>query len=308
MGVFDETFDETFQTIIRTMANECNLVKKPLGLGSCPKMPGYFRRMLTTTQNWFIPAATIASGNAAILAFIQNAILTKDVYLWPQMFSSESQSEETTYQSTPLGKRKVRDGFYEWLINFSDSLCSHKAMYTHRATNGRIMFIDTDNQISGTFDEDDNFYGLSVQMLNTEKFMPNTGSEVAMSPVRVTLADNLEFDRDGGLIAMSGLSTLIPLTEILVTVVSAISTAVVVDVKVACDSVPLEGLTTGDFILLTAAGAAQTISSVTESGSVPGRYTLAGTGLVTGTVNTAAPDDLSVEAYESLTPATVTIA
>ena len=290
------------------MADECNLVKKPLGLGTCPKMPGYFRRMFTTAPNWAIPAATLASGNAAVLAYLQAAILSKEIYLWPQMFSSESQSEETTYQSTPLGKRKVRDGFYEWLINFSDSLCSHRAMYTHRATSGRIIFWDTDNQIIGTQNVDGDFLGFSIQMLNTEKFMPNTGSEVAMSPVRVTLTDNLELDRDGSLIGMSALSTLIPLTEIEVAVVSAIATAVVVDVKVMCDSVPLEGLTTGDFILLTAGGASQVITSVTESGSIPGRYTLAGTGLVTGTVNTAPPDDLSVQAYESLTPAVVTIA
>jgi hypothetical protein len=289
------------------MAQECQLVKKPLGLGNCPSMPEYFRRMFTATVGWFIPAATIASGNAAILTFIQNAILTKDIYLWPQMFSSEDQSEETVYQSTPLGKRKVRDGFYEWLINFSDSLCSHKAMYTHRSTNTGVIFWDTANQLNGYLNAAGDFYPLSVQMLNTEKMKPNTGSEVAMSPVRITLADNLEFDRDGALLAMTGLNGLIPLTEVTITRISSISTAVVVEVVISCDSTPLEGLTTGDFVLLTAAGAAQTISSVTESVTIPGRYTLAGTGLVSGTVRTADPDDLSVEAYETVTPATVTI-
>ena len=289
------------------MANECNLVKRPLGLGNCPTMPAYFRRMFTTTNAFTIPAATIASGNAAILAYLQTAILEKNVYMWPQMFSSENTSEETVYQSTPLGKRKVRDGFPEWLVNYSDSLCSHTAMYSHRATTGRILFVDMENQLIGTYNDAGDLLGLSMQMLNTEKMVPNSGSEVAMSPVRITLSDTLEFDRDGGMVVVSGINALTPLTEIEVTVVSAIATAVVVDVAVFCDGTALEGLINGDFILLTTAGATQTISGVVESSTIPGRYTLSGTGLVSGTVNTAAPDDLSIEAYESLTAATVTI-
>ncbi len=287
------------------MANECNLVKKPLGLGNCPQMPAYFKRMFTTTQNWFIPAATIAAGNAAILAFIQAAILTKDVYLWPQMFSSEDQSEETTYQTTPLGKRKVRDGFYEWLINFSDSLCSHKAMYTHRATTGRVIYWDMENQLNGTFDSEDNFYGLSMQMLNTEKMKPNTGSEVAMSPVRIVLADNLEFDRDGALLAMSGLNTLNPLTEAKLVIVSASDTEIVVKVTVACDGTALSGLVFGDFVLLDADGSVQTISGGVEDPD--GTYTLTGSGFETGTLSLDTPDSLTVEAYEGFAVA-VTIA
>lgn len=287
------------------MANECNLVKKPLGLGNCPQMPGYFKRKITTTNSWFIPAATIAAGNAAVLAFLQAAILNKDIYLWPQMFSSEDQSEDTTYQTTPLGKKKVRDGFYEWLVNYSDSLCSHKAMYTHRSNTGRVIFIDTDNQMSGSTNDAGDFYGLSVQMLNTEKMKPNTGSEVALSPVRITLQDNLEFDRDGALLAVSGLSTLIPLTEAKLTIVSASDTEIVATVVVACDGTPLSGLEVADFVLLDEDGAAQTIATAVESPD--GTYTLTGTGLVTGTLNLDTPDALSVEAYEGFS-VTVTIA
>jgi hypothetical protein len=275
--------------------DECNLVKKPLGLGNCPKMPGYFKQKITTTKNWKIPAATLAQGNAAVLAFIQAAILTKDVYLWPQMFSSENQSEETTYQSTPLGKRKVRDGFYEWLINYSDSMCSHKAMYTHRATSGRVIFIDTDNQLVGTYNDAGDFFGLSMQMLNTEKMMPNTGDAVAMSPVRLTLADNLELDRDGALVQMTGLSTLNPLTEAKLTIVSASDTEIVVDVTVACDGTPLEGLVEADFVLYDEDGEVVNITGFASDG---GTYTLTVVGYTGGALTLADPDDLTVQAYE----------
>lgn len=276
------------------MANECSLIKKPLGLGNCPSMPGYYKQMMTTTKNWFIPAATIALGNAAILAFVQDAILAKDVYLWPQFFNNTPEPEETIYQSTPLGKRKVRDGFYEWLINFSDSLCAHKAMYTHRATNGRIIFIDTDNQWSGTYDDSENFYGLSVMMLNTEKMTPNTGSEVAMSPVRVTLSDNLEFDRDGALLSVSGLNTLDVLTEAKIVITSADTDEIEATVTVACDGTPLIGLVADDFILLDEDGNEQAFA---VSEPTPGNYLFEGT-FVTGTLNLVAPDVLSIQAYE----------
>lgn len=285
------------------MADECNLIKKPLGLGNCPKMPGYFKRMFTTIQGWFIPSATIAAGNAAVIAFLQEAILNKEIYLWPQMFSSEDQSEETTYQTTPLGKRKVRDGFYEWLINFSDSMCSHKAMYTHRATNGRVLFIDTDNQLNGTEDESGNLYGYSMQMLNTEKMKPNTGDAVAMSPVRITLADNLELDRDGSLLQLSSLNTLNPLTEAKLTVISAEETEIVVDVVVACDGTPLSGLEAADFLVLDEDGEAIVVSGAVEEPD--GRYTLTVAGLTGGTINLVAPDELTVEAYEGFEKALV---
>jgi hypothetical protein len=178
-------------------------------------------------------------------------------------------------------------------------------MYTHRATTGRIIFIDTDNQWSGTYDSSDNFYGLSMQMLNTEKMVPNSGSEVAMSPVRVVLADNLEFDRDGALLPVSSLNTLVPLTEVKLAIISASDSEIVVYATIACDGTALEGLVNGDFILYDADGVAQAISGVAEGD--PGVYTLSGTGLVSGTVITAAPADLSVPAYESFaTTVTVT--
>ncbi len=299
LSTFDYTFDFTFQNIINKKMAECNLIKKPLGLGNCPSMPGYYKSMFTTKNNFFIPAATIAAGNAAILAFLQDAMVdvpANRIYKWPTFFNNTPESEETIYQTTPLGKRKVRDGFYEWLINFSDSLCSHKAMYTHRATNGRVIFIDTDNQLNGTFDEAGNFYGLSVMMLNTEKMLPNTGSEVAMSPVRIVLSDNLEFDRDGALLPVSSLNTLDVLTEATLTVVGdPTDTEIVVDVTVACDGTPLMGLGSDDFVFLDANGDDQPVTAVEGD---DGRYTLTGSGLESGTLNLENPSDLAVTAYE----------
>lgn len=274
---------------------ECNLVKKPLGLGNCPQMPGYFNGMYTTTNGFKIPAATIAQGNAAVLAYLQAAILSKEVYAWPQFFNNENASEETIYQQTPLGKRKVRDGFYEWLINFSDSMCLHKAMYTHRATSGRVIFRDTDGQLVGTENEAGDLYGYSIMMLNTEKMTPNTGTEVAMSPVRIVLNDNLELDRDGSLLTVSGLGTLNPLTEAKLTVIAAADSEISVKVTVACDGTPLEGLSDEDFVILDADGEVQTISAGTED--APGVYTLTGT-FESGTIDLVEPDELTVQAYE----------
>jgi len=132
-------------------------------------------------------------------------------------------------------------------------------MYTHRSTNTAVVFWDTANQLNGYMNEAGDFYPLTVQMLNTEKMKPNTGSEVAMSPVRITLADNLEFDRDGALLAMTGLSTLIPLTEVVITVISASATSIVVEVNILCDGVALEGFwlsASCSFILLLHSGLA----------------------------------------------------
>jgi hypothetical protein len=281
------------------MAQECNLIKKPLGLGNCPTMPGYFRSMFTTPNSFKIPAATIAQGNAAVLAYLQSAILAGQasrIYKWPQFFNNTPEPEDTVYQATPLGKRKVRDGFYEWLVNFSDSMCSHKAMYTHRATTGRVIFLDTDGQLVGTQNEAGDFFGFSIMMLNTEKMTPNTGDEVAMSPVRIVLNDNLELDRDGALLAVASIGTLIPLTEAAIEIVEADDAEITLNVTIACDGTPLLGLVQADFVYYDADGNEIALTGVTDNGN--GSYTIEGA-FETGTVNLVAPDELTVEAYES---------
>lgn len=272
--------------------------KKNLGVGSCPALPSFIKGMIETNDSFSATPAQVIDPT-----FWQDALLAaKDVraYFWPNFFGTTDQSEANVYETTYLGKRPVRDGFYEWLITISESLCIHKAMFTHRRNNGRVWLWDGKNQLIGTIDADGNYRGLSIQMLHTEKMKFNDGTVVSKSPIALVLKDNLEFDQSGIMIDGSFLNSLSRLTDVTITVVSAISTKIVVTVEVTCDGTPLSGLVLADFKLLNEDGTTHTITSVTEgTGDQAGTYTLNGTGFAAGSLSLVAPSLLTIQAYES---------
>lgn len=287
------------------MSLTCDSDKKNLGLSKCNKLPSLPKTMFTTGDDFVIPEAT-AGDPVALEAFLQDALLEKEIYLWPDFVNFTDQSQEATYQDTALSYVKVKDGNYRFLFGISENLCLHKNMYSHRARQGRVLIVDVENQILGTQDSNGDVRGLKIQMLDTQKLKFNDGSVATESPILVALKDNLEVDKSGVLMDGSFVGTLNRVTDVDIVVVSSIATKVIVTVKTECDQTEVSGLVVADFTLLTAGGAAQTITSVTEPS--PGRYELNGTGLVTGTVNIKAPDVLTIEAYESTGAKTVTIA
>lgn len=283
------------------MADNCDVVKKALGLSSCNKLPNMPRTIITTPMNF-----KATPEEAADPEFWQDAILAgraNRIFLWPNFITFENISEEAIYEDTPLAYVAVRDGNYRFRFGIKESLCLHKAMFTHRATSGRAFILDIENQLIGTQDADGNFYGFTIQLLNTEKLMFSDGSVSSKSPIVLALANNKELDQDGAMIDGSFVNTLNRLTDVTITVTSADDTDIVAKIEVSCDGTPLSGLILADFVLLDANGDPQNIDSITENDGV---YTLTGTGLESGTLSLDPPSSLSIQAYES-NVATVTI-
>lgn len=276
----------------------CIVVKNNLSLSKCAKLPGMPKGMITTPPDFVIPAATLAAGEDAILAYLQAAMFDvagSRIYFWPLFFTSENKSTDTVYQDTPLGTRKVYDGKYKFLFSISESMCLHKAMYTHRSTNGRMFILDADDQLLGTLASNGDFKGLAYDMLNTEKFKWNDGSVVTTSPVMVSLTDFKEIDQRGNLLEANFIGDLVRLADVELKQISGSTTVVKVTVKTECDGTDLAGLVTADFVLTKASdGTAQTVV-VTY---VNNQYVLTGTGLVTGNLNLRAANLLTVEGYE----------
>jgi len=93
------------------------------------------------------------------------------------------------------------------------------------------------------------------------------------------------------------------------------SSSVVVDVYSVClsdadesNTIAITGLVEADFSVLTAGGAAQTITGITESATIPGRYTIAASAtIVTGTVALVAPASLTTGLFDGTTTIAITI-
>jgi hypothetical protein len=281
------------------MATQCNEKKKNVGgLDRCPIMPEYFRSFITTPESFKATPAQAVSKT-----FWQDAIkagYAQRIYLFPDLYNNTPDPEETVYSTTPLGKRLVRKGQYEFLFNFSESLCFHKALATHKATGGRIILIDTADNLIGTQDSDGNFRGQKIGMFSPEKMLANTGEEVAMSPVRVRLKNQTEFDNNGIMVdASEFINELMPLTDAAITIEAAEATEITVSVNIDCDGTEILGLTEVDFLVTDAAGDPVDLTGFTDNGD--GTYTLEAAAFEEdGTINLVAADEiiLTDSAYE----------
>lgn len=291
------------------MAEVCDTKKKNLGVSKCAKLPQMFAGMFTTGLNFKIPAATLALGDAAIQTYLQDAMIHADpnqrIHLWPNFVGFEDAKEDAVYEETPLADLKVRDGKYRWRVQVQPDLCILRAMASHNGGNQRVIFYDVENQLFGMENLAGDFMGFNVSLLNVEKLMISDGSTATRTPIYIVLKNSKQVDKTGVIMAADYVDSLDRLTDVDITIIGTPSaTQVKVTVNASCDGTPILGLALADFVLLTAAGVVQTITSITE---VNGVYTLIGTGFVDGTVNLVTPDLLTIKAYEPVAAVLVNV-
>ncbi len=285
----------------------CDSNVKNIGASKCKKLPQLIKGLITTPEDF-----TITAVNAATSAAWQTAILapvTSRAYLWPKWaVGFENISSEEVREDGPLSSIPVFPGQYRLKLMFRENLEIHKSMYSHNGVAGRAFIIDHELKIIGTSsDGGTTLQGFQLDDLNIGNLTLNDGSAATKTPVSIFMTDSAELNANGYMVeGASFLNTLLPLTSVDLTVVSATATLVKVSVKSAVDAVPIIGLVAADWSLLTGAGVAQTISGVTEPAD-DGVYHLAGTGLVTGTVNLVSAATLSITGYESSGSKAVTI-
>src|SRR5687768_13187184 len=112
----------------------CVTNKTNLGVTRCVKLPSMPKAFFTAPASASIPAETLAV-EATLQTFLQGKLVADPAerwYLWPNLVNIEDVSEEAVYRSTVLSVQAVRDGRYQFRGQFQESLCTHKAMFTHR--------------------------------------------------------------------------------------------------------------------------------------------------------------------------------
>lgn len=278
----------------------CLAERQNIGFSSCKKIPQKLKGFFLVPQDF---EATPAE--AVNVTFWQAKLLapkSQRIYFFPAAFNSEVLSEEAIRDESDLGSLLVRDGNYRFKFHFAVNLELHKAIYSFKGYDGRIVFLDTENKAVGTELTSGNFTGLSIDLFDPEKLMLNTGSEGTKSPVYVSLEDNRELDANGAQFDASFARSLTRLTSVVLEEVgTSTATEITVDIKSNLDNTPLLGLVVGDF---TYSGG--TINTATDNED--GTYTLAGVGLTTGSLTLVSAATLSVPGFEALAPITITIA
>lgn len=291
----------------------CLVVKKNLGPGSCFALPQLIRGMITTPVDFKFTTANLASA-AAFKAAMQAAILDAAddrIYFWPFFVGMENLSEDAVYEDTPLADIAVRDGKYRFRFMLRNNMLVHKNMYTHRGGNQRAFFIDNKGQIFGYEDEaTGDFYGFELSLLNSEKLIFNDGSAATKSPVYVVLADSMEVDQSGALQDVPFIGTVKRLTDVELSDFNEDTpdTVISCQVRTKADGISVSGLVAADFLVTTAAGAAQAPDTVTYNATTERYIFTRAASFVDGFIDLDTPDNLSIQAYESLGALAVDIA
>jgi hypothetical protein len=279
---------------------DCVIVKKNLGISKCNSLPALIKGMITTPVGF-----SLSQSNALLKAQWQNALLgtsSNRIYLWPKFKMFENASEDAIYEETDLSSQKVRDGRYRFKVSVQESLCLHKAMFTHSGNaSAKVFLIDTENQLIGTFNASGNFVGFDIELLNVEKLKFNDGKVSTKTPIYLVLSDNKELDVNGAIIgASSFVNDLFSIVDVDVTQVGSATTSLIkVTVKATCDGTSVDGLVLADFTVKSSAGVSRTISSVTQASD--GTYSLNSSAAFTvgDIVDLVAASALSIPGYES---------
>lgn len=261
--------------------------KKSVNLVACNEWPKQMKTGIWTPKNFTIPAAT-AADPAPLKAYIQAALITTTVasriYQYPIMDVVTDVSEAKVRVQRSTGRTiPVREGLKRFDIEWSINMCLHRAMFTHRTRTGRWIWIDSEDNYVFTKLSTGAFAGFTISLFDTDSIKFNDGANPSVSPAFLELSNPNELNQNGYMNAAAFTDELNILADVTVTQIAGTTTVITVDVKIACDDTAVLGLVTGDFSVKTAAGAAQVVVAAAVS-ATPGRYTLTGTGLVTGTV------------------------
>lgn len=281
-----------------------------LALSNCNEWPSLPKAFIVTPNGFTIPAAT-AEDVDLLKAFIQAGILdtpSTRIYVLPDHDTFDDVSEAAVRVNRPSGRTvKVRNGLKRFDIGYSLNMCIHRALKSLERRNGRLIIVDSLNKYVLNKRSDGDYQGFKISLIDADNLKFNTGAEPSISPLFIELADPNELNESGYMLDAAFQNELDILTDVVITQIAGTTTVLTVTVLQTCDDTPVEGLVTADFVVKKADGTSQTVTAAAVSGS-PGKYTLTGTALVTGTVNLVAPDALSIQAYDAgETPTVVTV-
>lgn len=287
---------------------DCFTKRKNIGTYLCSRLPQLMKRAIWSPEDFRVPVAS-----RELKTFWQDAIYAVQdrLYLWPPFVKMEMISTEAAYEITPLAQMHLHDGQYVFRAHYRQNLCTHKNMYTHKGSGGRLFPFDIANQLAASIDDDGSLMGLKVALVNPEKLAWGTGESATTSPIYVVLEDPSEMDKSGDVFPAKFVNSLTGIVDVVFTKVAGLSAAgsVVYDIEIACDSLPVVGLIAADFLLYEANGVTpHAISGVVESLVIPGRYTISGAGFASGMLLTLKDAfQLSLNGYEHETPTALII-
>jgi len=244
----------------------------------------------------------------------QDAIDQEEVFPMPFVYENEDVSGEAVYQDFAGGDSlKVRDGNQAEKLKLHLSVADMRKLQSYKNKSWRMFIIDENGNILGTSPDSTVFKGFELTTFEVEKMNVTIGDVKRMVPIYYKFREINEWLKFGIALRPLDLSSdafdprdFDGLTDVELTINSQTSSKIIVNAEAYLKGVALPGFDeVTDWVLLDSSGDAQTITTVTDNSD--GTYDLEGTGLVTGTLDLAEPEDLSQDGYKSTGAVDVTI-
>ena len=276
--------------------------------------------VVDSAVEWATPAAfnTFANHVTNIQAKLEFPI--------PAIFEMTPGDTKAKYQDTPWAEAFVAKAKKSFEINVKSNLDLHRKIQTLKSEGelGLILIYDSGCMVGYTPEGTTKVRPFAMSVISPESYSDNDGTaKRGATNIRFSFRDSRQFDLWNMPVYPELASTpwsaieLECLVGVDVTVVGTpTATTIVVDV-LKSDSrnagsngafaTPIDGLIAADFAKLTALLVPEVVTCAPVAG-VSGRYTLSGTGLVTGPVGLKVPSLMTTKGFEGSGYATVTIA
>jgi len=201
------------------------------------------------------------------------------------LYNFEQSTPDNEMATSSIGiKFEIREGKIELSLIYNKSHCFHKNIFTKKAFKKWNILLFFSNHTVGAKSLDGlTFKGFDCGMFSVGSFKVQQGTDPQMTKITLQLTEAGTREWNERLTPISNeeinaeLNTIDGVIETAISYESApaAGTTVVVDVKSACNGAVKSGLTTTGFWRLGGTQAsATTISSVAESATIPGRYTI----------------------------------
>jgi hypothetical protein len=242
-----------------------------------------------------------------LTAYKEN-VKKKKVFPLIGLYNFEQSTPDNEMATSSIGiKFEIREGKVELSLTFNKSHCAHKAIFTKKAFKKWNIILFFNNHVVGAKSLNGQFFkGFDCGMLSVGTFKVQQGTDPQMTKVtmqltqegttewnqRMTAVSNEEVNAE-----LNSLDGVIETDILFASTNLTAGTSIVVDVKSQCNGSAKSGLTdSNNWTLAGTQAAATAVSTVVESLTIPGRYT------VTLTVAVAAGDTVQLRLGTPLIP------
>lgn len=217
-------------------------------------------------------------------------ILAKKTFPLTDLYGFEQNTPENEMATSSIGiKYEIREGKPEFTITYAKSGCFAKNVFEKKAFGkwDTKLYFDKGVLLAKTVDGTE-LKGFTTGMFSVSTMRFQQGTDPQQVKVSFQFTDAIEFNTRWAFLSYEDLgANLNDENGVIETVIEYVSattvdgaTTTVVDVKSACNGLPIEGLTgSTKWKLGGLQASATTISGVTESASIQGRYTITHTAL-----------------------------